>query len=135
MLDASLHDEIVLRSDDRIGALADISRLLSEMGINLLSAHVQTEGEEAVIHLLTTSQSYAYSALKEAGFSVGVREVVLIELPHHPGFLCRISEALARKGIAIEELYVTVPENGGSGLVVFTTSHNSKAVQMLRKRC
>lgn len=134
MMDASLQREIVIRTEDRIGILADVSRLLSDMGINLLTVCVRADGEEVAIHLVTTSQTYAREALKEAGFSVEEREVVLIELPHHPGFLCRVSEALARKGIAIEDLYATVPEGSTTGLVVFQTSHNGKAVQMLRRR-
>ena len=134
MLDACLTEEIIVRTDDRIGVLAAVSRILSDMGINLLAACVRTEGERAAIHLVTTSQTYARDAIREAGFSVAEREVVVIELPHHPGFLCRVIEALARKGIAIEELYATVPEGGTTGLVVFKTSHNSKTVQMLRKR-
>jgi len=134
MVDACLQQEIVIRTDDRLGVLADVSRLLSDMGINILTIYVRAEGERVAIHLVTTSQSYARDALKEAGFSVEEREVVLIELPHHPGFLSRVSEALARKGIAIEELYATVPEGQTSGLVVFNTSHNGKAVQMLRRR-
>jgi len=134
MLDACLQQEIVIHTDDRIGILADVSRLLGDMGINLLTVYVRTEEASVAIHLVTTSQSYARDALKEAGFSVEEREVILIKLPHHPGFLSRVSEALARKGIAIEELYATVPEEGRTGLVVFNTSHNGKAVQMLRGR-
>jgi len=134
MLDASLQREIVIRTDDRIGVLADVSRLLSDMGINLLTVCVRPEGEMVAIHLVTTSQTYTRDALKDAGFSVEEREVILIKLPHRPGFLSRVSEALARKGIAIGDLYATVPEGSTTGIVVFETSHNGKAVQMLRRR-
>jgi hypothetical protein len=44
-----------------------------------------------------------------------------------------VAEALARKGLDLQELYATVSEGSAKSLVVFTTSHNSKAVQMLRR--
>jgi hypothetical protein len=134
MLDACLQQEIVIHAEDRVGVLAEVGRLLADMGINLLAVSVQADGENATLRLVTSSQTYALDALRDAGFRVERRDVVVIELPHRPGFLCRIIEALARKGITIEDLYVTVAERGGTGVVVFTCSNNGKAVQMLRGR-
>jgi len=134
VLGAHLRQEIILETDDRLGLLAEIGRLLSDMGISLLSISVETNGGIATIRLLTTSQSYARDALKEAGFHVEERDVVVVELPHHPGFLCRISEAMARKDISLIDLHATVSEEGSTGVVVFSCTDNGRAVQLLRGR-
>jgi hypothetical protein len=134
VLDAQLRCEIVIKTENRTGLLAEISRLLGDMGINLLSIALDVIDETAVIRLLATSQSYARDALREAGFSVKERDVVVVELPHHPGFLCRVSEALARKEISLVDLHATVSEEGSTGVVVFSCSDNGRAVQMLRGR-
>ena len=134
MFDAQLRREIVVRTGNRTGLFAEISRLLSDMGINLLSIALGVEDETAVIRLLATSQSYAREALMDAGFDVEERDVVVIELPHHPGFLCRVSEALARKEISLIDLHATVSEEGSTGVVVFSCSDTGRAVQMLRGR-
>ena len=132
MLDAQLRREIVLTTENRTGLLAEISRLLADMGINLLSIALDATDEMAVIRLLANSQSYAAEALRDAGFSIEERDVVVIELPHFPGFLCRVSQALARKEISLADLHATVSEEGSSGVVVFSCSDNGRAVQMLR---
>ena len=132
MIDARLQQEIILRSEDRIGVLAEIACVLSDMGINLLSVRLHADEGEAIVHLLTNSQSYAIEALRDAGFETTERDVVLLALPHHPGFLRRTSEALARKGISINDLHVSVPEQGKVGVVVFTCSNNAHAIQILR---
>ena len=134
MLDAQLRREIIVKTENRTGLLAEISRLLGDMGINLLSIALDVTDETVVIRLLATSQSYAREALKDAGFSVEERDVVVVELPHHPGFLCRVSEALARKEISLVDLHATVSEEGSTGVVVFSCSDNGRAVQMLRGR-
>jgi len=85
-----------------------------------------------VLHLISNSQLYARDALRDAGFQVAEREVVILELPNRPGELCRVTAALARKEIDIEELYATAPEGGSRALVVLSCSHNGKAVLMLR---
>jgi len=132
MIDARLQQEIVLRSEDRIGALAEIVAVVSEMGINLLSVRLRSIEGEAVVHLLTSSQSYACEALRNAGFDVSQRDVVMLALPHHPGFLRRTSEALARRGISIDDLHFSVPEEGKLSVVVLTCSNNAHAIQILR---
>jgi len=132
MIDARLQQEIVLRSEDRVGVLAEIACVLSEMGINLLSVRLDASEDEAVVHLVTNSQSYACDALRDAGFAISERDVILLQVPHHPGFLRRASEALARKDISINDLHASVPDEGKVGVVVLTCSNNAHAIQILR---
>lgn len=132
MIDARLQQEIVLRSEDRVGVLAEIASVLSEMGINLLSVRLRSNEDEAVVHLLTNSQSYACDAFREAGFDISQRDVVMLTVPHHPGFLRRATEGLARKDISIDDLHMSVPEEGKVGVVVLTCSNNAHAIQILR---
>ena len=102
------------------------------MGIDLAAIHVRVEGDRASIHLVTNSQTYARDALRDAGFSVEERDVVTVEMPHHPGFLCRIAEAMARRDITLFDLYATASSTGTAALVVFTCSNNLHALQLLR---
>ncbi|MCX6100185.1 MAG: ACT domain-containing protein [Candidatus Bipolaricaulota bacterium] len=132
MREARLVQEIVIEDVDRVGVVADISRLLGDMGINLSAVSAAVDGESVRIHLITSSQSYARDALRDAGYTVRERDVIAMELPHHPGFLCRITEALARRNLTITELYATVPEDGDTGLVVFSCPNNLHALQLLR---
>ncbi|MEA3238987.1 MAG: ACT domain-containing protein [Candidatus Bipolaricaulota bacterium] len=135
MREIRMHQEIIVSATNEIGAMARVIRVLSDMGINLLSVVVKTDDAETAIHLITSSQSFARDALRKADFIVEERDVLVVELPHHPGFLCRVSEALARKEIAIDELYSTVPQEGRTGLVVLTCSNNERALQALRRHC
>ena len=132
MVDIQLQTEIVLETEDRVGVVAEVSRLLSDMGINVISIVVAQDGDRATLRLVTGCQSHAFEALKAAGFSPRERRVILMEIPHHPGFLSRMGEALARKGIAIEELHATVSDDSPTGLVVLRCSDNGNAVLLLR---
>jgi len=132
--EARVQQEIVIRTQDRIGILAEVTRLLSDMGINVQAVRVGVEEDRACLHLVTSSQSYARGALQDAGYTVEERDVVVVELPHHPGFLCRINEALARKKLTVDELYATVSDDASTGVVVFSCSNNLHAAQLLRGR-
>lgn len=131
---AVLMRELVIRTPNRVGLLADIAALLAEKGINILAIHVSARGEEAEVHLLTEAQLYARKALEEAEYPVEQEEVVLLELPHRPGFLRRVTETLRRNGLDIQYLYATAPEWSGKCLVVLSCDNNGKALELLRER-
>ncbi len=134
MTEASIGRELVIVVGDRVGLLADIARILARQTINILAVSVRVEEEQAEIRLVTDAPSYALEALRKAEFPVDEREVVLVELAHRPGLLRRVTDALARQNLDIRDLYATVTSDSDHSLVVFSCSHNGKAVQLLRDR-
>jgi len=134
MPSARLEQELVIKTEHRLGLLGEVSRLRYDMGVNILAVNLHADGEEATLRLITTAQTYARDALRRAGFFVEEREVVVLELPERIGFLCKVTEALARKGIRIDDLYATVSTGTGRAAVVFTCSHPGKAALMFQSR-
>ncbi|MGC9529696.1 MAG: ACT domain-containing protein [Candidatus Bipolaricaulaceae bacterium] len=134
MADAGMVKELIVQCENRPGLLAHVAQLLAERGINILAVHVEVREDEAVLHLVTSAHLHAREALRAAELTPGEREVVGVELPNRPGFLRKITDALARQQLDIHYLYATAAEGASKALVVFSCSHNSKAVLMLRER-
>ncbi len=133
MREATIAKELVVFSENRVGILADIARLLADQSINILAVAVIVHGNQAELHLFVDAPHYALTALRKADWAVEERDVVVIELPHRPGFLRRITEALARQNLDILYLYSSAPTGAQSALVVLSCTHNGKAVQLLRE--
>jgi len=131
---ALLIRELVVRVPNRVGLLADIANLLAEKGINIIAVHCSTGGEQAEIHLVTDAQIYAREALEGAEYPVEQEEVILLELPHRPGFLRRVTETLRRHGVDIRYLYATAPAWSEKSLVVLSCDNNGRALDLLRER-
>lgn len=134
MREAHITRELVIRTANRVGLLAEVAKLLSDKGINIISVFVEVEGDEAVLHLITDAQLHARDALREAEYPLEENEVVAIELPNRPGLLRRVTEALARQDLDIKYLYATASERSERSLVIFSCSNNGKAVLLLRAR-
>lgn len=81
---------------------------------------------------MVDAHHYALESLRDAEFPTEEREVVLVTLPNRPRFLRRITEALARRGLDIRYLYASA-EDASHTLVVFSCTHNGKAVLLLRE--
>ncbi len=134
MRGATVGRELVVLTENRVGILANVARVLAEQGINILAVAVIVHDEQAELHLVPDAPNYALDALRKAEFDVEEREIVLVELPHRAGFLRRITEVLARQGLDIRYLYASALETGQSSLVVFSCTNNGKAVTLLRER-
>ncbi len=133
MREATIARELVVHAENRVGILANIARLLSDQGINILGVAVIVQENQAELHLMVDAPNYALTALRKADWTVEEREVVVLELPHRPGFLRRITEALARQNLDIQYLYASAPTGAQASLVVLSCTHNGKAVQLLRE--
>ncbi len=123
--------EIVVKAPNRVGLLANIAALLAEKGINIIAVYGSARDGEAEIHLITDAQTYARDTLRDAEYEVEMEEVILLELPHRPGFLRRVAEALRRHGVDILRLYATAPEWSEKSLVVMACDNNGRALDLL----
>ncbi len=131
MLKARPAKELVLRMPNEIGTLNVISKTLSDKGINLTAVSAWVEGAEVVIRLLTDDNARAADALKAQRYPAREVDVIVADLPHKPGMLRRVTEALAEDGIDIHHLYATSAAGQGEVLLVFATANNDRAIVRL----
>ena len=95
--------QIVLTVANKIGVLADMSRLTAEHGINIQAVAGYASGNEAKIMLVTDDNLRASEALRKAGYkSLKEEEVVIVDLEDKPGALKIVTSDLAKEGIDIK---------------------------------
>ena len=126
--------EIAVTVVNKIGVLADISKTLSEHGINLDAVSGYALGKEAKITFLADDAQRALDALKKSGYkSIKENEVLVLEIENKPGALKNITESLAAQGVDIKQIYGTACVSGCPAKVVISTSDNNKALVCFRK--
>ena len=131
MLQARPGKEIVLRVPNAIGTLNTIAKSLAEKGINIVALTAWVEADHVVMRLLTDDAARAIDALKAQHLPVREVEVVMMELPHKPGMLRRITDHLVADEIDIHHLYATSAAGQDRCLVVFATANNDRAIVRL----
>ena len=128
MTKAKLGKEVVIRVGNEIGVLAQIAKLIAEKGINILAISAWTEGSTGVIHVVTDDNLRASDALRARRFNPHEQEVVLLQAPHKPGLMRKITERLAGEGLDLRHLYAAAEGDAGQVLVVFACSNNERAL-------
>jgi hypothetical protein len=131
LMKAKLGKEIVVRTPNQVGVLAQLTKVVADKGINILAASVWVEGSEAVIRLVTDQPANALEALRANYLSLRENEVILADLAHQPGQLRQLCERLAGQGLDLRYLYATTTASQQQSLVVLACSDNGQAAGLL----
>ncbi len=117
--------------ENRVGALAELCKLISENSINLLGICAIDTIEEAVLRIVAEDEPNTLRILKSAGFHVSETEVFLVELNNVPGATGKIATRLANTGINIDYIYASAHPSGKMAYLVLRTHQVSEAEKIL----
>jgi len=130
MIKARMAKEVIVRMNNRIGVLAQVTKSLADKGINIDAVIATVEGADAVIRMVSSDHQRTLDTLREQQLEVQEAKVVVAEVEHRPGLLRQITEKLARQNIDLFYLYATASE-GDKCLVVLSSTNNDWAVKVL----
>ncbi len=132
---AEMAKELIIITENKIGVLADISKMLAERGINIEAiAGYGLPDNTAKLMLVTNDNLRAMDALKTNGHKpIKESDVILLELENKIGALKGVTEILAQNKVDIKYVYATTCHSGCPSRMVFATSDNPKAISLLRK--
>ncbi len=133
MLEARRGKEIVLRVKSRVGLLFEVSKLLAEKGVSILAVCGIVSGEECTIRLITDDGLRTREALVDKGYRPEEEDAILIELPHKPGILKHVSDALTREDVDIDHIYATALDGSDRCLLVLHTANDEHAIPTLNR--
>jgi hypothetical protein len=122
--------DAIVRISNQSGALARVTKVVADNGVNIEAVIATVEGADAVIHLVTSDHQRTMNTLRERQLEVQETKVVVVEALHQPGLLQHITEKLARENMDIFYLYATAAE-ADKCLVVFSSTNNEWAVMVL----
>ena len=131
---ANLGKEIVISVPNKVGVLANISKVLADHGINVEGIAGYSANNEARIMLVADDTLRAKEALIKAGYkSAKENEVVLVILENNPGALKSLSAKLVAEKIDIKYTYATACSADCPAKMVLATSDNEKALVSFKK--
>lgn len=80
--------------EDRSGRLTELTRILAVNDINITALSVAETADYGIVRMVVGRPELAKDVLEKAGFSIGLTDVVCINMPDQPGSLYNILEIL-----------------------------------------
>ncbi|MFZ3045532.1 MAG: ACT domain-containing protein [Desulfatirhabdiaceae bacterium] len=119
--------------ENKAGRLSEVTAILSEADINIRALSLADTSDFGVLRLIVNNSAKALDALKNNGFSVGVTDVVAVEVMDRPGGLHHILNLLHQSKINVEYMYAFVQQSGKNAVMIFRFDHTNEAIDILSK--
>ena len=117
--------------ENREGRLESVTDLLANNNINIACLALADTSEYGVLRLIVSDPDKAKAALKEAGYSARLTEVLGVRLSQIPGTVSKLTKTLAAEGINIEYMY-TLSSSKEFGSMILKVSDIEKASSVVK---
>lgn len=119
--------------ENRAGQLSNITKVLSDNGVDLRAINIAETADYGVLRLIPADAQKASAVLLENGFIMAMTPVIAVAVPDRPGGLNCLLEALAEENIGIEYMYSVFSSNSGEALMVLQVGEAEKVAEILSK--
>ena len=119
--------------ENKPGKLAEVTGVLYKEGVNLRAFTIAEAGDFGIIRMVVDRVDEAYKALKSAGFTVALTDVLAVEVKDEPGGLYNIAKALGDAGVNIEYVYAFAFEKERA-LIILKPNDLEKARKVLEEK-
>ena len=110
-----IRTELSLRLPNSPGALAGVTRLLSDERVNILVIALETGGH---LRLVVDNHVHAAAVLREHHHQVTERDVIVMAVPNAPGALAPALKLVSDANINVEYAYGGGADTGPTAVVV-----------------
>ena len=117
--------------ENREGRLESVTDLLANNDINIACLALADTSEYGVLRLIVSDPDKAKAALKEAGYSARLTDVLGVRLAQVPGTVSKLTKTLAAEGINIEYMY-TLSSSKEFGSMILKVSDIEKASSVVK---
>ncbi len=126
-------EQISVFLENKAGRLAEVARILGEAGVNIRALSLADTTDFGILRLIVNDRQKAKQVLKDAGFTVGITEVIAVEVSDEPGGLARILVPLSENGINVEYMYAFVEKSSNKAVLIFKFENLERAIEVLRE--
>ena len=125
--------QIAIFLENKSGRLADISHTLAKNAINIRALSLADTADFGILRLVVNDTNKAQQVLKENGFTVGITDILAVEVPDKPGALDSILQEVHKAELNVEYMYAFTKKSGQSGMLLFRFDDQDAAAAVFQK--
>lgn len=118
--------------ENREGSLEEVLTAIKDNAINIISLSLADTSEFGMLRMIVSDPVKGKEALKAAGFSAMLTDVIVVKLSHRVGFLQELLSDVCKAGINIEYMYA-LSTGTDDASIVMKASDMDKAEKILEE--
>lgn len=113
--------QISIFTENKKGAMLNVTKTISESGISLFSAVTNDSAEYGIVRLVVSDPEKCFNVLNENGYLCKLTDVIAIEITDDAGSLTNLLDIIDKTHININYLYSAYDRESGKPLVIIHT--------------
>ncbi len=126
-------EQIAVFLENKSGRLADITAVLAEQKVNIRALSVADTADFGILRLIVDDVDKAKSTLKANGFTVGLTNVIAVEVADKKGGLAKVLKTIEEEKLNVEYMYAFVNKSGEDAVLIFRFDDMDKAIESLQR--
>lgn len=124
--------QLVITVDNRVGTLAEVTKIISASGINLVAICAYAVDNKGVIMFVSEDNEKALKLLKAKKYEIREEPVVLVTIDNKPGTLQSMCEKISAAGIDLTLIYASVAKGDSSSRIVLISEDNRAVLATIK---
>ena len=120
--------------ENRIGQLAEITKLLAEAGVDIRALSIAETSDYGLARMIVDDSQKASAILLQHGDILSMTPVWAVEVPDSPGGLAEVLSVLADAHVDVEYMYSLFTHKEGNAYMVMRVSDDPKFLSTLGER-
>jgi hypothetical protein len=117
--------------ENTAGRLGEITRVLARADINIRAISIADTSDFGILRLIVQDCDKAVAALKDAGYTTRVSDVLAVEIDDTPGSLAKVMALFEASKVNIEYLYASLEGKTGKAVVIFKLQDHQKGLEII----
>lgn len=127
-------EQISIFIENKEGRLAEVTAILRDANVNIRALSLADTTDFGVLRLIVNDIESAEKALKKEGFTVGITQVMAVEVKDEPGGLNKILDPLSENEVNVEYMYAFANPQCKNAIMIFRLDDQDKALKILAQR-
>ena len=127
-------EQISVFLENRAGRLSEVTAILTEAAVNVYALVLDDTSDFGVLRMIVNNTEKARQVLKHNGFTVGIAEVVAVEVTDQPGGLHDVLVMLHESDLNGEYMYAFACASGDRAVMIFRIEKAPEAIRLLESK-
>ena len=126
-------EQIAVFLENKSGRLAEITATLAYHGINIRALSVADTADFGILRLIVDDVEKAKKVLKDAGFTIGITNVIAVEVADRSGGLAQVLMTIEKARLNVEYMYAFVNNSREDAVLIFRFDDMERAIAALQQ--
>jgi len=120
--------------ENKKGRMAEITQAIADAGVDIRALSIADTSDFGILRLIVNKPDDAIKALKEAGLTVSLTDVIAVGVEDKPGAFAKAVKVLSDNNLSIEYMYAFISRSNDQAFVILRVEDPQSAVAALQKK-